>query len=463
MNSSAARDTIVAAATPPGQGGVGVIRVSGPDSARVYAHITTSPLPAPRVATNVEFVVQNEPVDQGLVLYFPSPRSYTGEDVIELHTHGSPMVQDHLLAALVKAGARLARPGEFTERAFLNDKLDLAQAEAVADLIAAQTQLAARSAHQSLRGRLSTLVDSLADELIALRTFIEATIDFPDDDTDFLEQADIVGRIKSIEVRCTELSRGVEQGVKLNEGLRTVLTGAPNAGKSSLLNALVGFEAALVTPVAGTTRDIVKESVNIGGVPLLLMDTAGLRETDDLVERLGNERARAALEDADIVLEVVDATAIANVEDVGHQPAHHDIANALEIGGNSSTTIPHILVLNKVDLTDAEPGRDADAPATVRVSALDGRGVGELREAIKETAGLRSNPEQFIARRRHLRIFEQTADHIASARQFASPPVHIELVAEELRLSHEVLQQITGRFTTEDLLGEIFSTFCIGK
>ena len=200
------------------------------------------------------------------------------------------------MAALVKAGARLARPGEFTERAFLNDKLDLAQAEAVADLIAAQTQLAARSAHQSLRGRLSTLVDSLADELIALRTFIEATIDFPDDDTDFLEQADIVARIKSIEVRCTELSRGVEQGVKLNEGLRTVLTGAPNAGKSSLLNALVGFEAALVTPVAGTTRDIIKESVNIGGVPLLLMDTAGLRETDDLVERLGNERARAALE-----------------------------------------------------------------------------------------------------------------------------------------------------------------------
>jgi tRNA modification GTPase len=446
MDSSTRRDTIVAIATPPGQGGIGVVRLSGPDASKLYQAVANSPLPEPRIATNTEFVVQGEPIDAGLVLHFVAPRSYTGEDVIELHAHGSPMVLDLLVAALLQAGARLAKPGEFTERAFLNGKLDLAQAEAVADLIAAQTHVAARSAHQSLRGRLSKLVDSLAEQIIALRTFIEATIDFPDDDTDFLEQADIAKRIADVETRCFELSRGVKQGVKLNEGLRTVLAGAPNAGKSSLLNALVGYEAALVTDVPGTTRDVIRETLHIGGVPLVLMDTAGLRDTDDLVEQLGNERAREALANADIVLEVVDATA----------PDKLDASDLVK-------HCEYIRVINKVDLTGDTPGSSTEDRTRVRVSALTGDGIADLRAVIRELAGLQSNPEQFIARRRHLRIFDDARYHIALAKTHAEVPTEPELAAEELRLAHDTLQAITGRFSTEDLLGEIFSTFCIGK
>ena len=447
-------ETISAVATPSGQGGVGVIRLSGPHSSAIAKALTQQALPAPRLATLVKFrAAPNEAaIDRGLLLYFPAPNSYTGEDVIELHAHGGPVVLDMLLQVTLQHGARQARPGEFTERAFVNGKIDLAQAEAVADLIAARSESAAKSASRSREGALSRKVGQLAEQLAHLRAYVEASIDFPDEELELMQAGQVAERSVAIEQACALLSREAEQGVMLTEGLRTVLVGAPNVGKSSLLNALCGTDAALVTPIPGTTRDVIREQVQINGLPLVLMDTAGLRETDDLVEQMGNERARGAVQTADLVLIVTDC-----------EPSSPSYALP-DLGELHAATL---IIRNKVDLSIEQPGLVADdqsdAPTRVRVSATTGAGLENLREAIHASVGFQQNNAPFAARRRHLRAFKQTEEGLQRVQFLLAPFPQLELVAEELRLAHETVQTVTGRFSTEDLLGEIFSTFCIGK
>lgn len=385
-------------------------------------------------------------LDSGLLLYFPAPHSFTGEDVLELHGHGGPVVLDLILAAILAAGARQARPGEFSERAFLNGKLDLAQAEAIADLIAANTEAAARSATRSLEGELSARVTQCADLLVELRAFVEASIDFPDEELELLNQGQIVERIQALRERIDTFQQSVNRGVLLTEGLRVALAGEPNAGKSSLLNSLTGTDSALVTPVAGTTRDIIRESINIDGMPLQLLDTAGIRETDDLVERLGAERALDASRKADLVVLVCDST------NPGPLP---------EALGTLSA--PVIKVNNKIDLSGLPPGAVAGRNAEINISALTGAGMDALRGVIKSSAGYVVDASAFSARRRHIHALDATLQAIARAEHCIVDLQALELAAEELREAHTQLQTITGAFTTEDLLGEIFSSFCIGK
>jgi len=447
-------ETISAIATPPGQGGVGVIRLSGPLSPQIAIALSARPLPAPRYAALREFAASPEdaPIDRGLLIYFPAPHSYTGEDVVELHAHGGPVVLDMLLQATLLQGARQARPGEFTERAFVNGKIDLAQAEAVADLIAARSQTAALSASRSLEGALSHRVNELCEHLVNLRAYVEASIDFPDEELELMQAGQVGERTLELQHQCDAIVAQAQQGVMLTEGLRTVLVGAPNVGKSSLLNALSGADSALVTPIPGTTRDVIREQIQINGLPLILMDTAGLRETSDLVEQLGNERARAAMRDADLVLLVTDC-----------EP--DDPRSSLPRIETSAGA--RLVIRNKVDLSDADAGYISGLPEVepiwVRVSATTGAGLDTLREAIHSSVGFNQHATPFAARRRHLRAFAQTSDALARIPTLLTPIAHLELVAEELRLAHECLQTITGRFTTEDLLGEIFSAFCIGK
>lgn len=431
-------------ATAPGRGGIGIVRASGslvPDIARAM----TGGLPSPRYASFTAFKDPDQTVlDEGLVLYFKAPDSFTGEHVLELHGHGGPIVLDMVVATLLSHGARMARPGEFSERAFLNGKLDLSQAEAVADLIAATTEAAARSATRSLQGVLSTQVDTCARHLVELRAYIEAAIDFPDDELDLLNDTQLRSRLESAKAALADFMTQASRGVLLTEGCTVVLAGAPNAGKSSLLNLLSGTESALITPVPGTTRDIIKESINIDGMPLQILDTAGIRPTDDLVESLGKERALAATAKADLVLLVVDSqdpTAIP-------EPLTH-------LRG------PVIRINNKIDLTDVPAGQ-IDA-YTVNVSATKGLGIEALRLAIKKAVGFVSESSTYSARRRHVGAVELAQTHLASAEHCTRDLMALELAAEELRLAHHHLQTITGVFTTEDLLGEIFSTFCIGK
>ena len=433
------RDTIAAIATPAGRGGIGVVRISGPAVPRI-AQAVFGRLPEPRVATFGAFKQrEGNTVDEGLALYFAAPHSYTGEAVLELQGHGGPVVMQALLAACLDAGARIAEPGEFTRRAFLENKLDLAQAEAVADLIDAASQEAARSALRSLSGEFSAAIGDLQARLVELRALTEAMLDFPEEEVDGLHRDDAAARLDEVRSALDDVLAKSRQGSLLRSGIHVVLAGRPNVGKSSLLNRLAGEERAIVTPIPGTTRDSLREPVQIDGVPLVVVDTAGLRDPGDEIERLGMQRTQRELERADLVLAVIDASQKPDaIEDLPAAAARID-------------------VYNKIDLV---PGFQAPANA-VAVSAKSGSGMDSLRRRILEAAGWTSSGEPvFLARERHLRALEAARTHLQAA---AEEQRRWEFFAEELRLAHAALGSITGEFTADDLLGEIFSRFCIGK
>ena len=459
-------DPIVAIATAPGRGAVGIVRVSGRQIEPLVRALCGRPLP-PRQAVYGPFkAADGQAIDQGLALWFAAPHSYTGEDVLELQAHGGPVVLQLLLARCLAAlpGLRLAQPGEFTQRAFLNDKLDLAQAEAVADLIDASTEAAARSAGRSLSGAFSQEIDALRQRLVRLRLLVEATLDFPEEEIDFLQQADAGGQLDQIDATLTGVMARAHQGALLREGLQVVLAGQPNVGKSSLLNALAGAELAIVTAVPGTTRDKVSQTIQIEGVPLHVTDTAGLRaelEAHDEVERIGIARSWAAIADADAVIFLHDLTRRGQA---GYEAGEAVIAARLAQGG--TTRIVH--VHNKADAVGQGAAPDvANAPQAdaIVLSARTGAGLDTLRQALLQRAGWQATTEGvFIARKRHLQALQRSATHLQRARdQALQGNAALELLAEELRLAHDALSEITGAFTSDDLLGEIFGRFCIGK
>ena len=455
---------IVAIATAPGRGAVGIVRASGRDLEPLVQALCGQSL-KPRHATYLPFTdAHGQPIDQGLAIHFPAPHSYTGEDVMELQAHGGPVVLQLLLARCLEAGRdiglRLAEPGEFTERAFLNDKLDLAQAEAVSDLIEATTEAAARSATRSLSGAFSTRVEALRTQIVELRMLVEATLDFPEEEIDFLEKADARGRLARLHQALAEVLDKAQQGALLREGIRVVLAGQPNVGKSSLLNALAGAELAIVTPIPGTTRDKVSETIQIEGVPLHVIDTAGLRadeEAGDEVERIGIARSWAEIAQADAVIFLHDLT---RWSDAGYQRGEQAIAHKLGLDDEGLTPQGRVLhVFNKADAVDDTPVEG------LRLSARTGVGLQPLRDALLARAGWHASPEGvFIARARHLDALRRTREHLALAEaQADAPDPALDLLAEELRLAHNALGEITGAFSADDLLGEIFGRFCIGK
>jgi tRNA modification GTPase len=442
-------DIIAAIATAPGRGGIGVVRLSGDDLVPI-AEALTGKSPQPRHATLCQFVAADgAAIDQGILLYFPAPHSFTGEDVLELQGHGGTVVMQMLLARCLELGARVAEPGEFSRRAFLNDKLDLVQAEAVADLIEAGSAAAARSALRSLSGEFSREVRALVARLTELRMLVEATLDFPEEEIDLLRDTDAAQRLAAIRGDLSSLLERARAGRLLRSGLHVVLAGLPNVGKSSLLNRLAGEERAIVTEVAGTTRDAVRETILIEGIPLHVIDTAGLRETDDVVEKIGIERAWREIEQADVVLQLLDARS-------GETPADHAIAVRLPPG------VERIVVENKCDLAGAEAARfTAAGRVHLRLSAKSGEGLGLLHDELLRVAGWSGHGEDVVlARERHLEALGLAAEKSALAARRLD---QIELCAEELRLAQEALSRITGEFTADDLLGEIFSRFCIGK
>ncbi len=445
-------DTIAAIATAPGRGGVGMIRISG-SKLLPFAFALSGTTPRPRHATMADFLAADgSAIDRGLLLFFPDPHSFTGEDVLEVHGHGGPVVMQMLLARCLDLGARLAEPGEFSRRAFLNGKLDLAQAEAVADLIDAATSSAARSAMRSLQGEFSKVVHGLTEELIDLRMLVEATLDFPEEDIDFLRKADAFGRMSRLQIRLTEVFDRAQQGKLLQSGLHVVLAGQPNVGKSSLLNRLAGDELAIVTPVAGTTRDALRLTIQIEGIPLHIIDTAGLRETDDEVESIGIERSWREIERSDVVLVVVDAR-------TGVGEAERGILARLP------DRLQRITVYNKIDLCGRLPECHEEPDATaISLSARSGDGIDLLRRELLRVAGWHQAEDVFIARERHLRALAEAQQHICAAQEVVAGVLPaLELFAEELRLAQQSLAAITGEFTADDLLGVIFSRFCIGK
>lgn len=439
-------EPIAAIATAPGRGGIGVVRVSGPDPEAFIQGLIGRPI-KPRHAHHARFRdAQGQTLDDGIALWFPAPNSFTGEHVLELQGHGGPFVLQAVLERCLELGARLAEPGEFSRRAFLNGKLDLAQAEAIADLIDAGSRQAARSALRALEGEFSSRINDLKEALIQLRMLVEATLDFPEEDIDFLEKADAWGRLESIEEHLKLVLASTRQGVLMRDGLNVVLIGQPNVGKSSLLNQLAGFDAAIVTDVAGTTRDTLRESIQLQGVPLHIIDTAGLRETQDKVERLGIERTWAAVEKADMALLLLDA--------------QHGVSEAESAILGRLPGIPVLRVHNKIDQTGELP-RLSDDGQEIWLSAKLGLGMDLLRGRLLELAGWQQSGEDvYTARTRHLLALGQAADHLDAARQAGK---QLEFFAEELRLAHEALGEITGEFTADDLLGVIFSQFCIGK
>ncbi len=446
-------DTIVAAATPPGRGGIGIVRISGPRAPQIAATIAGE-LPQPRLATLARFFdADQQPIDAGFVLYFPAPHSYTGEQVVELHGHGGPVVVEALIARAVELGARRALPGEFTQRAFLNDKVDLAQAEAIADLIDAGSREAARAAMRSLQGELSAMLQALTEAVVDLRTYIEAAIDFPEEEIDFLADRELAGRLDSVRDHFEAVEQSARQGRLLREGMTVVIAGRPNAGKSSLLNRLAGYDAAIVTPVPGTTRDVLRERIHIDGMPLHVLDTAGLREAGDLIEQEGIRRAQSEMSRADRVLFVIDAVA--------------DPSGAAYQGERSRLPpeIPVTLVFNKCDLAAGLPiGDTQSGPPRITLSALTGQGVDTLRSHLKSCMGYHTLDAGTVsARERHLETLARARLHVdAAARELAERRAG-ELVAQELRDAQQALSEITGEFTSEDLLGRIFSSFCVGK
>ncbi|KQP21632.1 tRNA uridine-5-carboxymethylaminomethyl(34) synthesis GTPase MnmE [Pseudorhodoferax sp. Leaf267] len=451
---------IVAIATAPGRGAVGIVRVSGGDVSSIVQAVCGRALKA-REATYLPFRdADGQAIDQGLALHFPAPHSYTGEDVLELQAHGGPIVLQLLLARCLEAGAgiglRPAEPGEFTQRAFLNDKLDLAQAEAVADLIDASTEAAARSASRSLAGEFSQQIDGLLQRLIHLRMLVEATLDFPEEDIDFLRKADAQGQLDGLQRQLDAVMQRTRQGALLREGITVVIAGQPNAGKSSLLNALAGAELAIVTPIAGTTRDKVVQAIQIEGVPVHVVDTAGLRDSDDPVERIGIARAWAEIEGADAVLFLHD---LVRAQDAQALQADAEIAATL--AQRLPAGVPVLHVWNKLDAAPAQAEAQVDG---LRLSAKTGEGLAALRAALLKIAGWQSLPEGvYLARARHVQSLTRVQRHLAEVAAHLVEGLTLDLMAEELRLAQNALNEITGAFGSDDLLGVIFSRFCIGK
>jgi tRNA modification GTPase len=469
-------DPIVAIATAPGRGAVGIVRVSGKQIAGFVRHLLGKDL-KPREATYLPFKdAKGAPIDHGLAIYFPGPNSYTGEDVLELQAHGGPVVLQLLLARCLEAaqagdclpGLRLAEPGEFTQRAFMNDKIDLAQAEAIADLIDASTEAAARSASRSLSGEFSKEIGELREALVHLRMLVEATLDFPEEEIDFLQKADAYGQLDNLRDQLGQVLARTQQGALLREGIKVVIAGQPNAGKSSLLNALAGAELAIVTPIAGTTRDKVQQTIQIDGVPLHVIDTAGLRDSEDEVERIGIARAWDEIAAADAVLFLHD---LSRMGEAGYVADDLEIAHTL--AARIAPSIPVIDLWNKTDL--AAPGAQMQplAPlagrqgseASLSLSARTGEGLDAVRQRLLQVAGWQSAAEGlYIARARHVEALQAVGAHLEEAHaQLNVPGPALDILAEELRLSQTALNSITGEFTSDDLLGVIFSSFCIGK
>ena len=440
-------DTIAAIATPSGQGGVGIIRVSGSKASKLAEKISGL-CPAPRYAHYGKFSDTNQTViDSGLTLYFKKPFSFTGEDVVEFHAHGGPVVLDLLLKEILSHDVRPARAGEFSERAFLNDKIDLAQAEAIADLIAADSEQAARAAMRSMQGEFSAIIHQLVEELIQLRIYVESALDFPEEEIDFLADDAIANKLEAVKQKLSEVKKSAQQGRLLKEGMTVVIAGKPNAGKSSLLNQLAGQESAIVTEIPGTTRDILREHIQIDGLPLHIIDTAGLRDSDDVVEQEGVKRAKQMIEKADRILFVAD------IED--------DDQSMLEtLPENIGVTI----IYNKIDKLKC-PAKIIDEQETkIYLSAKTGDGIDLLKQHLKNCMGYQQKTEgQFIARRRHLDAIDKAEQHLVIADTNLHQLKAGELLAEELRLAQEALSSITGEFSSDDLLGRIFSDFCIGK
>lgn len=457
MDFELTNDTIVAQATPPGRGGVGIVRVSGP-AARTVAERMLGHCPAPRKAEYLPFKdLDGAVLDEGIALFFQGPNSFTGEDVLELQGHGGPILIDMIIKAILDfPEVRPARPGEFSERAFLNDKLDLTQAEAIADLINTTSEQAAKAALQSLQGGFSHEIDQLVDQVIHLRMYVEAAIDFPDEEIDFLSDGKVAADLEAIIDRLQQVMVQAKQGTLLREGMKVVIAGRPNAGKSSLLNALAGRESAIVTAIAGTTRDVLREHIQIDGMPLHIIDTAGLRESPDEVERIGIQRAWDEIRGADRVLFMVDATETDAVHPADIWP---------EFFAQLPDDLPFTVIRNKVDLNE-EPIiiEDIGGIPVLHLSAKTGRGIDLLREHLKHCVGYTATSEgSFMARRRHLDALEHAREHLITGQEQLEMNLAGELLAEELRITQQHLNEITGEFTSDDLLGKIFSSFCIGK
>lgn len=451
------KETIVAQATAPGRGGIGILRVSGPLATKV-AQAILGKCPKPRMADYLPFKDADGTIlDQGIALYFKSPNSFTGEDVLELQGHGGQVVLDLLLKRILQIdGIRLARPGEFSEQAFLNDKLDLAQAEAIADLIDATSEQAVRSALKSLQGEFSKKVNELVDSVIYLRTYVEASIDFPDEEIDFLADGKIEANLRGIINQLEDVRSEAKQGSILREGMKVVIAGRPNAGKSSLLNALAGHEVAIVTDIAGTTRDVLREHIHIDGMPLHIIDTAGLRDATDEVERIGISRAWTEIEQADRIILMLDSS----------DPESADLSKVRsEFLAKLPSTLPVTIVRNKIDLNGEQASESEQGGyQMISLSAQTHDGVQLLREHLKQAMGFQTGMEGgFLARRRHLDALDKAAEHLQIGLVQLTEFHAGELLAEELRLVQSYLSEITGQFTSDDLLGNIFSSFCIGK
>jgi len=457
-------ETIAAIATPPGRGGVGIIRISGPVAASIGLGICGQ-LPEPGSVQLTSFKdAENQILDQGMVLRFIAPRSFTGEDVIELQGHGGPVVMDMLLSRCMELGARLARPGEFSERAFLNDKIDLAQAEAIADLIDSASQQAARGAMRSLQGEFSERINIFQETLTELRAFVEAAIDFPEEEIDFISESDVAERMAALLLQLQVVREKANQGAILRDGMTIVLAGAPNAGKSSLMNMMTGRDTSIVTHVAGTTRDTIRELVHIDGMPIHFIDTAGIRDTNDIVELQGVERARKELGLADEAMIVVD-TPLFLSQHATMETIDLHVATLVE-----ELSRPPLLILNKIDLLDENQTRLVDGYQTQRsqpsfaISAKTGRGLTELKAHLKSVMGFSVSGEGvFTARRRHLDALDRAAEAVKQGYDTLLTIAAGELLAEDLRIAQSALSEITGEFTSDDLLGVIFSSFCIGK
>lgn len=449
-------DTIAAIATATGRSGVGIIRVSGPKARQLAERLTSIDL-QPRHAHYCDFVsADGQVLDQGIALFFPGPNSFTGEDVLELQGHGGPVILDLLLREITRLGVRLARPGEFSERAFLNDKLDLAQAEAIADLIDATNEQAARNALQSLQGAFSKRIHDLVDALIHLRIYVEASIDFPEEEIDFLSDGKVANDLNDIIRKLDAVFKEARQGALVRDGMRVVIAGRPNAGKSSLLNALSGRESAIVTSIEGTTRDVLREHIHIDGMPLHIIDTAGLRESPDEVEQIGIQRAWQEIQQADRVLLLVDSR---QSQETDPQRIWPDFISRLENPQKLT------LIRNKIDLTGDQPGLFTRDRAThINISAAEGSGIDALKEHLKAIMGFHQTGEGgFTARRRHLDALERARTFLDAGKAQLQGYAAGELLAEDLRQAQNVLGEITGEFTPDDLLGKIFSSFCIGK